>query len=170
VVSLTLSLVPRNCVDSHGQIVSYLLTLLKCFSSKNGYLSWISFGWFVRCGRVLMVVSLPSSSIVSPEPPPSGACLSSLNGRLDVLLRLCSTTICGQIDRLNIYSETWILHAILWCSESFDCNKDEYDTENAMQLWNPKNHCCENTARSLPQSCAVVSAAPEFDYPIRQIS
>jgi hypothetical protein len=36
--------------------------------------------------------------------------------------------------------------------------------------WNPKNHWCENTTPSLPQSCAVVSAAPKFDYPNSQIS
>jgi hypothetical protein len=28
---------------------------------------------------------------------------------------------------MYIYRETWIMHAILWCSESWDCNKDQYD-------------------------------------------
>jgi len=74
-----------------------------------------------------MVGSLPSSSICSPQQPPSGASLSSLNGRVQVLLRLCSTTICGQIDRMYIYTETYIIHAILSCSKSCDCNKEEYD-------------------------------------------
>jgi hypothetical protein len=32
-----------------------------------------------------------------------------------------------------------------------------------------RNHCCENTALSLPQTCAMVSAAPKFDYSISQI-
>jgi hypothetical protein len=44
-------------------------------------------------------------------------------------------------------------------------NKDEYDSQNGLWLWNHKNHCCENTAPSLLQSCAKVSAAPKFDYP-----
>jgi len=51
------------------------------------------------------------------------------------------------------------MHAILWGSESCDCNKDEYDRRNALCLWNPKNHCFENMAPRLPQSCAAVSAA-----------
>jgi len=29
------------------------------------------------------------------------------------------------------------MHAILWGSESCDCNKDEYDIQNALCLWNP---------------------------------
>jgi len=41
---------------------------------------------------MLTVGSLPSGSVVSPQRPPSGASLGSLNGRLQVLLRLCSTT------------------------------------------------------------------------------
>jgi len=28
------------------------------------------------------------------------------------------------------------MHAILWCSESCDSNKDEYDRRNALCLWN----------------------------------
>jgi len=60
------------------------------------------------CGGVLMVGSLPSSFIVSVQWPPSGVSLSSLNGcvQVQVLLQLCSTTICGQIDRMYIYTET----------------------------------------------------------------
>jgi hypothetical protein len=30
-----------------------------------------------------------------------------------------------------------------------------------------RNHCCEKTAPSLPQTCAKVSAAPKFDYSIK---
>ena len=88
-----------------------------------------------------MVGSLLSSSVISPQQPPSGASFSALNGRLQVLHWLCSTTICGQIDRMYIYRDTWIMHAILWGSESCDCNKDKYDSWNALCLWNPKNHC-----------------------------
>jgi len=58
-----------------------------------------------------------------------------------------------------IYRETLIIHAILWCSESGDCNKDEYERRNALWLWNHKNHYFENTAPSVLQSCAEVSAA-----------
>jgi len=39
------------------------------------------------------------------------------------------------------------------------------DIRNALWLWNPKNHYWENTALSLPQTCAEVSARPKFDYP-----
>jgi hypothetical protein len=39
---------------------------------------------------MLMVGSLPSGSVVSPQWPPCGASLSPLNGRLKVLLELCS--------------------------------------------------------------------------------
>jgi len=52
------------------------------------------------------------------------------------------------------------MHSILWGSESCDSNKDEYDRRNALCLWNPRNHCFENTAPSQPQSCAAVSATP----------
>jgi len=31
---------------------------------------------------------------------------------------------------------------------------DKYDRRNGLWLWNHKNHCCENTAPSLLQSCA----------------
>jgi hypothetical protein len=33
-----------------------------------------------------------------------------------------------------------------------------------------RNHCCENTAPSLPQTCTIVSAAPKYEYSISQIS
>jgi len=52
-------------------------------------------------------------------------------------LRSCSTPICGQIDRMSRYRDTWIMYAILWCSESCDCNKDDYERRNALSLWNP---------------------------------
>jgi len=60
---------------------------------------------------------------------------------------------------MYIYRETYIINAILWCCKSCDCNKDEYDRQNALRSWNPKNNYCGNTAPSLPQSCPVVSAA-----------
>jgi hypothetical protein len=69
------------------------------------------------------------------------------------------------IERLRL-----IIHAILWCSESCDCNKDESDTRSALWLWPSKNHCSENMALSLPQTCAEVLAAPKFDYPNSQNS
>jgi hypothetical protein len=59
---------------------------------------------------------------------------------------------------------------------------DEYDRPNGLWLWNHKNHRSENTAPSLlqscaevsaalevlPQTCAEVLAAPKFDYPTSQ--
>jgi len=53
-----------------------------------------------------LVGSLPSSSIVSPPQPPNGVHLRSLNPCVQELLRLCSRTICGEIDHMYIYRET----------------------------------------------------------------
>jgi hypothetical protein len=53
------------------------------------------------------------------------------------------------------------MHAILWCCDSGDCNKDEYDRWNALWLRNTKNHYYESMAPSLLQSCTVVSATLE---------
>ena len=94
-----------NWVDPQHRVVSYPLTWFVCSSKQNHLSSWIPFGCCERCSIVLMVGFLPSSSIVSPQRPPSGASLSFLNGRIPVL-RLCSTTICGQIDHMYIYTET----------------------------------------------------------------
>jgi hypothetical protein len=47
-----------------------------------------------------MVGSLPYSSIVSPQQPANGAPLYSLNACVQLLLPLCSTMICGQIDHM----------------------------------------------------------------------
>jgi len=105
-------LYPRNCTDPHGRVVSYLLTFL-CSSSKHRSFSRIPCGHREMCCGMLMVGSLASSSVVSPQPPPTGASLRSLNGRLQVLLQSCSTTICGQTDHKYIYRDTSILHAIL---------------------------------------------------------
>jgi len=66
---------------------------------------------------------------------------------------------------------------MVWCSEFCDCNKNEYDERNALQLWNSQIHCCENIVPSPPkclrwgltcswyllQTCAEVSAASKFD-------
>ena len=43
---------------------------------------------------------------------------------------------------------------MVWSSKSCDCNKDESDIRNTLGLWNPNNHCCDNTALSHPQSWA----------------
>jgi len=55
----------RNCMDPHGRVVSYLLTFRHSPSR-------IQFGCRERCGRMFMVGSLPSSSVVLPQLPPSG--------------------------------------------------------------------------------------------------
>jgi len=62
------------------------------------------------------------------------------------------------------------MHAIVYGSESGDCNKDEYDITNTLCLWHPRNHCFENMAPSLTQLCAAITAASTFDYPNSQIS
>jgi len=55
---------------------------------------------------MLIVRSLPSYSIDSPQWPPSDASLGSLNGRLQVLLGSCLITISSQIGRMYMYRDT----------------------------------------------------------------
>ena len=57
------SVKPHDWVDPQGRVVSYHLTYLRSFS-------WIAFECCQRCGRVLMMGFLPSSSSVSPHGPP----------------------------------------------------------------------------------------------------
>jgi hypothetical protein len=97
---------PPNCAYPQSRVVSYLLSLFLCSSSQNRSFSGYAFRYGVRYNRALMVGSLPSSFIVSPQTPPSGASLRSVNWRVQVLLQLCSTAICGQIHRTYIYRET----------------------------------------------------------------
>ena len=73
---------PPKCLDPQCRVVSNLLTRFLCCLSQNRSFSAILFGCCVRCGGVLMVGSLPSSSIISPQWHPSCASLSSLNGRV----------------------------------------------------------------------------------------
>jgi len=94
----------RNSVDPQCRVVSYLPTFFLCSSSWNRSPSQSLFGCGEWCGGMLMVGSLPSGSIISPQQPPSGASLGSLNERPQVLLRLCSTTrltICIYIEILK---------------------------------------------------------------------
>jgi len=58
---------PRNCVDPRSRVVSYLLTLILHSSSQNRSVSRIPFGCHARCGGMLMMGCLPSSSTVSPH-------------------------------------------------------------------------------------------------------
>jgi len=88
------------------------------------------------------------------------------------------------------------MHAILWCSESCDCDKDEYDkmtflvVTNEPLLWEygtessteaaqwagllskyrAELHSGLSFSRSLPQICAEDSGVPNFDYYISQFS
>jgi len=94
---------PCNCMDPQCRVVSYLLTRFLRSSNHHRSFSWIPFRCRRTCGGVLMLGSLPSSSIVSPQRPSSGASLSS---RFRVVLQFYLTTICGQIDRMYIFRET----------------------------------------------------------------
>jgi len=96
---------PQNYMDPHSRVVSYLLTFFLHFSIQNCSPSHILFACCEKCGGILMVGSLPSSSVVSPQQPPSNASLGSLNEHLQVLLQLCSTTIRGQSYHMYMYSD-----------------------------------------------------------------
>jgi len=96
----------QDSVDPQCQVVSYFVTQFVCCSNYNCSFSIIPFRCCEGCGGVLMLGSLPSCSIVSPQWPPSGTSLSSLNGCVQMLLRLCSIPICGQIDHMYIYRKT----------------------------------------------------------------
>jgi len=85
---------PRNCIDSHGLVVSYLLTFFLDYSSKHRSFTQILFVYWVRCGGMLMVGPLPSCSVVSPQWPPSGADYA----RLPSLARL---TVCIYTEILK---------------------------------------------------------------------
>jgi len=86
---------PDSIISSHP-----LPTLLKpelCFLTNSVWMSQ-------EVGETLMVGSLPSSSVVSPQQPPSGASVSFLNGHLQVLTLFL--TFCGQINHMYIYRVT----------------------------------------------------------------
>jgi len=96
---------PCNCVDPQCQVVSYLLTPVLHSSRQNHSFTWIPFGCQDGCNRVLMVGSLSSSSVVSPQMPTSGASWSSLTVCFQAVLWLCSITICGQFGCMYIERE-----------------------------------------------------------------
>jgi len=122
----------RDYVDPHRHVVSYLPTFFLLFSSYNRSFSRILFGCCERCGGMLIVASLPSSSVISLQRSSRSWSLEPLNGILQVLPRLCLNTIRGEIDRMYIYRHTQIMHPILWYSKFCDCNKDKYDSQNAL--------------------------------------
>jgi len=161
---------PPNCMDSHGRVVSYLFTLLLCSLSQNRGFSWIPLGCQEWCGGVLMVDSLPSSSVVSPQ-----WTQSCLNGRLQVLHWLCSTTIFGQIDRTYIYRKlnhachisNVVNHVTTTKANMINTMAGSYGTRRTTPA---KRHSGISCPRSLPQTCGEVSAAPKFDYSICHIS
>jgi len=57
-----ISLIHAICVDTHSQVASHPLTLIRCSWSQNGSCSEILFGCRERSGGVLMMRSLSSSS------------------------------------------------------------------------------------------------------------
>jgi len=106
-----------------------------------------------------MMGSLPASSIVSPQRPPSGASPSSLNECVQMLLRLCSSSSAARLT-------VWIYLEILkQCMSYYDeANLVTVTNTNMIRhnaLWLCKNHCCEDMAPSLRQCCAAVPASFE---------
>jgi len=145
-------------MDPQRQIVSYFLTWFLQSSNQKCSFSWILFGCRERCGGVLMVGSLPSTSIISPQQPPRGASLCSLNG--------CPRTPPIMLD--YHLRPDWPYEYIYWELNSachyavanlVTVTKTNMIRRNA--LWFYKNHCRENTVLRLPQYCAVVSASLE---------
>jgi len=143
-----------------------------------------------------IIYSHPIHMLLKPEPLFLWNSVWMLNGRVQVLLRLCSSTICSQIDRMYIYRETVRTHAIYWCSKSCDCNKDKYDMTKFLVvmheqlLWEYSTKSSTEAAQwsrllskfptelcsglsfcpSLPQIYSEVWGAPKFDYAIRLVS
>jgi len=58
---------PWHCVDPHSRPVSYLLTLCQHSSSQNHCFSWVPWGIPREVWRSVMMGSLPSGSVVSPQ-------------------------------------------------------------------------------------------------------
>jgi hypothetical protein len=167
---------PHNRMDPQCWVASYLLTLCVHTLRQNSSVSWIAFVCCKRCGGVLIVGSLPPSSIISPQLPPSGASLHDLTGCVLVLIQLWPITICGQIDCMYIFTETCRMHAILWCSKSCDSNKNEYTEtkclvaiqESLLGEYNTESpadlHSSLSCSWRFPQSCAPVTAAFEASH------
>jgi len=116
-----------------------------------------------------MVGSLPSSSIVSPQRPPNGASLKVLS----MGVAWCSTDYAGvpSAARLTvcIYRER-LKQYMLYYDVANLVTVTKMNTIRRNALWLCKNHCCEITASSLPQSCAAVSAALEVSHRAAQRS
>jgi len=162
IISLLSHLAPYHFVESNGQEVSYVLTsFLGSLCSNQSFLENLG-GSRDRCSRMSIVRSLEARSVVSPQRPPRNASLGALHWRLQVFLLLCRTTLSGQIDHMNVYKPNGIMHGIVSGSKVCVCNKEKYDRRNALCLRNLMNHYFGNTAQSLPQSCAAVSASPKF--------
>ena len=72
----------------------------------------------------------------------------------------CGRVLCAVRFTVRNYIERLrkTIHAILWCSKSCDSNKDEYDRQNGLWLWNPNIHCCDNMAPSLKSPAEVPAA------------
>jgi len=121
----------RICVDPQCRVVSYLLTqFLRCSNQKPSF-SLFLFGCRERCDEVLMVGSLPSSSKWCMSKFSQWACAGAPPIMLDYHLRT-------DWPYVYIYRQTKIMHAILWCSESCDCNKDKYEkTKCLLRLLEP---------------------------------
>jgi hypothetical protein len=101
--------------------------------------------------------------------PPS-AFVCSLDWCLQVLFQLCSSTVCSQIDHMYIYRDLDRYNMPYYdLTNVGTVIKTNMVDEMPCGYGTLRNHCCENMAPSLPQTCAMVSAAPQRDYLISQI-
>ena len=107
---------------------------------------------------MLMVGSLPSRSIVSPQRPPRGASLKVLS----MGMSRCSSD-CTRVPSAARLTVCIYIERLISCMPYDDVANLLTATKTNMirrnVLWLCKNHCCENTAPSLRQCCAAVPAA-----------
>jgi hypothetical protein len=90
---------PHNCVHSQCRVLSYLLTQFLCSVNQNCSFSWSPYGCWERCGGVLTVGSLPSSSNWCISKFPMG--VSKFSSDYALLPSAARLTVCIYIQRLR---------------------------------------------------------------------
>jgi len=90
--------------------LSYMITASKCISKLG--LWWppsASLSYSISASKCISKLARsrpPCASLSSTRPQTPSASLSPLNQCLQVLMQLCSSTVCNQISGMYIYRET----------------------------------------------------------------